>query len=157
MSKPEPRFRVGDVMTRDVVSATPDTPLSAIAETMISKRLRAIPVIDEQGFVVGLITDRQVLGHFLPHLKDRQALEEARSASSEVGGVAVRDAMQRSVMCVKEDEALADVAALMLEKGIGRVPVVREGVLVGFLTRGDMIRRLLGENPPSPPETEPPG
>ena len=46
-------------------------------------------------------------------------------------------------MCVKEDEPLANVVRLMLDREIERLPVVREGQLVGFLTRGDIIRRLL--------------
>ncbi|MXX79121.1 MAG: CBS domain-containing protein, partial [Gemmatimonadales bacterium] len=54
-----------------------------------------------------------------------------------------RDIMERAVMCVKEDEPLANVVRLMLDREIERLPVVREGQLVGFLTRGDIIRRLL--------------
>jgi CBS domain-containing protein len=51
--------------------------------------------------------------------------------------------MDRSVMCVNDDQPLADVATLMLDKEMERLPVVAEGLLVGFLTRGDIIRRLL--------------
>lgn len=132
---------VQDVMTREVVTAEPSTPLSEVADLLVRRRLRAIPVIDEEGHVLGMITDRQVMTHFLPFLDDPEAGPVRNSALIRDGEV--RDAMERTVMCVNQDESLADVVRLMLDKEIERLPVVREGVLVGFLTRGDIIRRLL--------------
>jgi len=57
--------------------------------------------------------------------------------------IAVKDAMARTVLCLSEDQTLADVANLMSSKDVDRFPVVREGVVVGFLTRADVIRRLI--------------
>jgi CBS domain-containing protein len=136
---------VKDVMTLDVVTATAGMPLSEVADTLVRERLRAIPVIDEEGHVLGLITDRQVMTHFLPSLLDPDAGAPARPPVMQDGEV--RDVMERTVMCVNEDEPLGDVVRLMLDKEIERLPVVREGILVGFLTRGDIIRRLLGGSP----------
>jgi CBS domain-containing protein len=51
--------------------------------------------------------------------------------------------MSRAVLCVSEDQTLSDVANLMNNKDVDRFPVVREGVVVGFLTRADLIRRLV--------------
>lgn len=143
-------MRVRDVMTRDVVSTTPERALGEVADTMIRDRLRAIPVIDAERHVLGLITDRHVMGHFLPHLDGPDASRDP-AALAAIAEVPVREMMERSVMCVKEDESLRDVARLMLDKEIERLPVVREGVLVGFLTRGDIIRRLLAQRDPAPP------
>lgn len=137
---------VQDVMTRDVVTAEPSMRLSEVADTLVRRRLRAIPVIDDQGHVLGMITDRQVMKHFLPYLDDPEAEAPARAAMFRDGEV--RDAMDRTVMCVNEGQALGDVVRLMLDKEIERLPVVSEGVLVGFLTRGDIIRRLLGSAEP---------
>jgi CBS domain-containing protein len=52
--------------------------------------------------------------------------------------------MDRTVLCLAEDQTIADVAALMLAKEVDRFPVTRDGALVGFLTRGDIVRKLLG-------------
>jgi CBS domain-containing protein len=133
---------VRDVMTTSVITATPETPLLSIAETMMERHVRAIPVIDESGHVLGIVTDRSVMSQFLPRLETRDpAAGELDLAGPR--GVAVREVMDRSVMCVNDDQPLADVAALMLDKEMERLPVVAEGVLVGFLTRGDIIRTLL--------------
>ena len=63
-------------------------------------------------------------------------------AVSNPESLAVREVMDRSVLCVSEDQTLADVANMMVNKDVDRFPVVREGALVGFLTRGDIVRRL---------------
>ncbi len=52
--------------------------------------------------------------------------------------------MTRQVLCVSPEQPLAEVASLMANKDVDRVPVVREGRLVGFLTRGDIVRKLIG-------------
>jgi CBS domain-containing protein len=56
----------------------------------------------------------------------------------------VRDVMTRQVLCVAPEQPVAEVAALMTNKDVERVPVVWEGRLVGFLTRGDIVRKLIG-------------
>lgn len=134
-----PDLLVRDVMTVDVVSVTPETSLSEVASLMVRRRLRALPVVNERREVMGLITDRHVMEHFLPRLGET---EESDGEGEE--RVTARDAMLRSVLCVKEEESLRDVAALMISKDTERFPVCAEGALVGFLTRGDIIRRLLG-------------
>ena len=54
------------------------------------------------------------------------------------------NSMTRQVLCVSPDQPLAEVASLMVNKDTARVPVVREGRVVGFLTRGDIVRKLIG-------------
>ena len=133
---------IKDVMTREVVTTEPDASLADVADMLVQRRLRAIPVTDEEGHVLGMITDRQVMMHFLPFLEDPDAGPSGRLRV--LGEGTVRAVMERTVMCVNETEGLGDVVRLMLDKEIERLPVVRDGMLVGFLTRGDIIRRLLG-------------
>jgi len=57
--------------------------------------------------------------------------------------IPVKEVMARSVLCLSEEQTLADVANLISSKDVDRFPVVREGVVVGFLTRADLIRRLI--------------
>ena len=132
-------MEVRAVMTREVITASPEMALREAADILVRRRLRAVPVIDADGYVLGMLTDGQLMSHFLPAL-EREG--EARVFAAAVTG-SVRDIMERAVLCVNEDEPLANVVRLMLDKAIERMPVVREGQLVGFLTRGDIIRRLL--------------
>lgn len=135
-----PDLRVRDVMTVDVVSVGPEVPMGDVADLMVRRRLRALPVAGDEREVLGLITDRQVMEYFLPRIGGAENGDATRSPDAPV-----REVMLRSVLCVKEEETLRDVAALMINKDVERFPVCAEGVLVGFLTRGDIIRKLLGD------------
>ena len=125
-------MEVRQIMTRDVITAGPDMALRDAADIIVRRRLRAVPVIDDESHVLGMLTDGQIMTHFLPALEEERA---GRAVAESVTG-SVRDIMERTVLCVKDTEPLANVVRLMLDKGIERLPVVREGQLVGFLTRG---------------------
>lgn len=133
-----PELVVRDLMTRNVVSVAPDTPITEVGRLMIEHRLRAVPVLSADGLMVGVVSDREVMEHFLPRIK----------ASSPAGVVAerrvlARDVMRKSILGVSEDQSIGDVAALMVNKDVARVPVLADGKLVGFLSRGDIVRKLL--------------
>jgi CBS domain-containing protein len=132
---------VRDLMTRDIVSVTADAPMAYVAELLIRRRLRAIPVTGPNGEIVGMVTDADVMEMFLPRIRgeDQTSSAEARSLPDR----SVREAMQRSFFTARDDETIEAVADRMIRKDIGRLPVVTEGRLVGFLTRGDIVRRLL--------------
>lgn len=145
---------VGDVMSVTLTSVTPETPLREAAQLMLARRVRAMPVIGKSGEVVGLLTDGHLLHFLLPetvsalstgqHRTIKRRAKGARAASTDPGSSPVKDVMDRSVLCLAEDQTIADVAALMLAKSVDRFPVTRDGALVGFLTRSDIVRKLLG-------------
>lgn len=133
-----PELVVRDLMTRSVISVAPETPITEVGRRMIEHRLRAVPVVSAQGHLVGVVTDREVMEHFLPRIR-------ARSPAGVVAEreALARDVMRKSILGVSEDQSIADVAALMVNKDVARVPVLADGKLVGFLSRGDIVRKLL--------------
>jgi CBS domain-containing protein len=143
---------VHDVMTANVVTLGPDTTLDEAARVMLGRGVRALPVTGANGEVLGLLTDGHLLKHLLPQTVQQlstgqmKAVKRRTARGSPVAPreVQVRDAMDRTVLCLAEDQTIADVAALMLAKDVDRFPVTRDGALVGFLTRGDIVRKLLG-------------
>jgi CBS domain-containing protein len=135
----EPRLRVRDVMTQRVYRTHPDAPVKEVLDLIAEHRLRAVPVVGDDRSVLGMVTDRDLLRHFLagvqrPGETDAAAWETTR----------VREVMSRSVICVSEDQALAEVTSMLVSKDIERLPVVHEGQLTGFLTRGDILRKVFG-------------
>lgn len=145
----QPRLAVRDVMTQRVYRATPDTPVRELLEMVSAHQLRAIPVVGEDREVLGMVTDRDLLRHLLPGvLRTGEGRDGERPRAGETPGEPrVRDIMSRSVMCISEDQALTEVASIMVNKDVERLPVVSEGKLTGFLTRGDIIRKLFGYRP----------
>lgn len=135
---------VRDVMTPQVLSARPEQSLADVARFMSEHDVRAVPIVDEDGTLLGMVTHRELLRHLLPDYLQRTKSGEFRAPSkAHPRDMPVKDVMSRAVLCLSEDQTLSDVANLMNNKDVDRFPVVREGVVVGFLTRADLIRRLV--------------
>ena len=137
----QPDLMVQDLMSRRVHSVSPDTPLSEVVRLMVRHRRRAVPVVNDSKEVIGLVTQQEVLQHFLPQLLGTggRGAEQARIEDAEV-----RDLMQRSVMCFSEDQLISEVLATTLSQGgAAHFPVVKEGRLVGFLSLTDLIQKII--------------
>lgn len=131
-----PELVVRDFMTRDPVAVGPETPLAHVGRLMIERNLRAVPVVGPEGEVIGMVTDQELLEGLLPRLT-------GSGAGRALEDVLAREVMNRSVLCVADDQSLADVVALMVNRDVVRAPVVREGKIVGFLSRTDIVRKVL--------------
>jgi CBS domain-containing protein len=137
------QLTVRDVMTDHPRTVPADTPLKEAARMLVRTGLGALPVVDDERHVLGMVSEREVIRHLLSTqvftgVDVRSAIAPGTAARS------VRDVMSRQVMCVAPEQPIAEVASLMSNKDVDRVPVVREGRLVGFLTRGDIVRKLIG-------------
>ena len=144
---------VRDLMTPHVLSARPEQSLGDVARLMMDKDVRALPVVDDNGALVGMVTHRELLKYLIPDYLQKtksgkfRAMPPGMAAGHQSSGdprrLPVKDVMSRAVLCVSEEQTLSDVANLMNNKDVDRFPVVREGIVVGFLTRADLIRRLV--------------
>jgi CBS domain-containing protein len=134
---------VGDLMTERPRVTGADTPVREAALEMVHAGLGALPVVDEHRRLIGLLGDRDLLRDLLTSvmLGSRVSKGQPRPPDRRRS---VRDIMTRQVLCVAPDQPLAEVVSLMVNKNVERVPVVRQGQLVGFLTRGDILRQLIG-------------
>lgn len=130
------RLVVKDALTPLQYRVYPDTPLEEVVDLMIRRGLHAVPVVGENHEVLGILTSGDALDHLLP----RRLSGEGR----EGGPVLTRDVMSRSVLCVSEDQPLVEAANTMINKDVAQLPVVREGELIGFLTRRTVLRQLFG-------------
>jgi CBS domain-containing protein len=141
---------VRDLLGRRLVTVAPDTPLVEAARLMVRHGVAALPVVSGENEMLGLVSHGEILRHLLPRHGGRTTGEhaaagvQARLSTSLVREVAVRDVMDRSVLCLSEEQSLTEAATLMVQKKLEQVPVVREGALVGLLTREDLVRRLFG-------------
>jgi len=137
----EGQLLVRDLMRAQVVSLRPDDSLEHAARLMQDHGVDVLPVVGDAGQLVGLLSHRELLRLVVPAYLPRVT---AAGPSPDPRSARVRDAMSRSVLCVSEDQSLADAAHLLATKDVERVPVVKDGVLRGFVTRADLVRRLLG-------------
>lgn len=134
---------VRDLMSHNPRTISPETPVRAAVLDMVRAGVGGLPVVDDTNRVVGMLSERELLRHLLSHYLPR-AGSDSPSPPPASSRRTVRDVMTRQVLCVAPEQPLAEVASLMLNKDVDRVPVVKHGQLVGFLTRGDIVRKLIG-------------
>lgn len=138
-----PQLTVREIMTEQPRTVGPDVPLRTAVLDMLRAGVGGLPVVDADNRVLGMLSERELLRDLLSHY-----LPRAGGASGGPPPAAarrtVRDLMTRQVLCVAPDQPLAEVASLLLNKDVDRVPVVKGDRLVGFLTRGDIVRKLTG-------------
>lgn len=127
---------VREVMTRPVVTVAPDTPVRTAATLLTGRGFTALPVVDGDGELVGIVTEADLLRDRVRHDARSMVAEElARIPPSRVGEV-----MTTRVLTATPTTDVADVVARMRELGIRSVPVVRAGAgLVGILSRRDVL------------------
>lgn len=139
--------KVSEVMTREVATVSAETPLKTVAEIMSRRRVSGLPVIDLQGKVMGIISDKD----FLSHMGDGTArtfmdvvsecLKGGGCVAAPVRAKHAGDIMNSPAITVGQDTSVMDAARTLVEKGINRLPVVDEkGRLVGIVSRADVVR-----------------
>jgi CBS domain-containing membrane protein len=129
-------LRVRDLMTPDVRVVRPDDSIGTLRELMQEKGIRHVPVVDEAGMLVGLVSERDVLRR-AAGLEGDVPLSVSRDLSS---AVKVSELMTWDPETVECDEAAAAAAAVMLDNKYGCLPVIEQGTLVGILTEADFVR-----------------
>ena len=137
------QLTVRDLMTEHPRTTAPHVHVRDAARELLQTGLSALPVVDDDGRLLGMLSERELMRHLLATAV--LSSPSARYAPpGNHGRMTVRDVMTRQVLCVAPEQSVAEVASLMTNKDVERVPVVREGQLVGFLTRGDIVRKLIG-------------
>lgn len=132
---------VRDIMVHRVHSVPPDATVRRTLDLMLRRKVHAVPVVGENGAVLGMVTDSDIMRALLPKIP-RAGDEEPEG--EEPQDRAVREIMTRSVLCVAEDLGVGEVASMMINKDVEQLPVVNAGSIVGMVYRGDIIRKLFG-------------
>ena len=158
-------MKAHDIMTSNVVSVLPETQIRDVAALMIEKHISGMPVCNQNGTLVGIISEGDLLRR--PELgtekhrsrwlsfftrADEQAREFTKSHALHAA-----DVMTKEVFSVSEDAPLDDVVGLMEKHNIKRVPVTSHDKLVGIVSRVDIVRALATRQSqimPPPPETD---
>lgn len=144
-------MRAHEVMTGDLVTIPPETPLDAIARLFAERGISGAPVVDAEGKLLGLVTESDLMRRIAaPEDRPRGWLRDAftpagRQAAdyARLHGRTARDVMTTALVTAEENTPIAEIAKVMEERGIRRVPVLREGKLAGIVARADLIRALM--------------
>jgi CBS domain-containing protein len=148
-------MQAADVMTPHVITVGPDSEVREIATLLLEHGISAVPVVDDAGKVLGIVSEGDLMRRvetqgdehkswWLKLFTGHDAGEYVRSH-----GRRASEIMTRDPVTVTEDEPLYRVAKLLEKRRIKRVPVVREGRLVGIVSRANLLRGFSTEAPAS--------
>jgi CBS domain-containing protein len=143
-------MKAQDIMTRTVITVTPDTSIQDVAALMVEKHISGIPVVAGDGKLVGMVSQSDLLhraevGTERKHKWWFRILADSKEMAREYAkahGLRAGDVMARYVISVRPDADLSDVADILDNNRIKRVPVMENDKLVGLITRGDLVRAL---------------
>ena len=131
--------RVRDWMTSEVATLGRNDQLSIADDVMRLGRIRHLPVLDDDGQLVGIVSQRDLFRGALA----RSLGYGAHAQQKLLGQLLVKEVMTNDPITIAPEAPLAEAARLMLERKIGALPVVEEGQLVGILTESDFVKRWL--------------
>lgn len=131
---------VQEWMTKEVITISPDTSMMKASRLMKDKKIRRLPVVDDDRKVVGIISDRDVK-EASPSKATTLDMHELYYLLSELK---VKDIMTKNPVCARENDSVEGVALTMMERGFGGMPVVGENnKLAGIITESDIFRVLV--------------
>jgi CBS domain-containing protein len=129
-------------MTREVVTVGPDTSAKYAGEVMADRGFAALPVVDDELRLVGIVAEADVLQDRIPADPRLHARRDGPAASGPPS-LLVRGVMTPHVRTVAATDDVADVARLFIDRGLRSVPVLEDGNLVGIVSRRDLLRALV--------------
>ena len=113
-----------DIMTSNVYTISPEASVQEVAQLLVQKNISGVPVIDKDGKIIGIVTSADIIGKV-----NRE-------------GLCVADIMTPELIFVDEETRVGEIAMLLTERKIKRVPVMRNGTLVGIVCRADIIHAV---------------
>lgn len=116
-------MKAKDLMTKNVVTCGPSELIEHAAALLAEKRISGLPIVDERGYILGVLSEVDII-------------------TRQPGHKTVGDVMTRTVISVNEETPIERIAAQIAQHRIKRLPVTRHGVLVGIVTRSDLVRAM---------------
>jgi len=149
-------MKVGQIMNRNVVSIKPDTPVNEVAKKLIQYNLTGVPVIDDKNEIVGIVTEFDLIRRkgvvdipaYINILDSFLYLEDPAEVEEELRkmiGATAKEVMTKEVVTIDPEADISELAELIEDKHINPVPVVKDGKLVGIVSRADIVRLLARE------------
>jgi len=142
------------VMSKDVVTVSPETTVVETARRMLARGVSAVPVVEADNRPLGVVSEGDLMRHFGAEYQNKRAQWLRMLAEGEIHSAKflaaigveqhrVGSSMHAPVISAGEEASLAEMADLMLKHGVKRVLILREGVLVGVVSRADVLRAVV--------------
>ena len=143
-------MKARDVMVSPVITVKPSSSVKEVATTMLEQRISAVPVVDDQGKLVGIISEGDLMHRSEAGTERRRSWwllgwtgdETLAAEYVKAHARTVADVMMRNVITATPETPLHEIAALLERNSIKRVPIVKDGQLVGIVSRANLIQAV---------------
>jgi CBS domain-containing protein len=144
-----PIVKIKEIMTTDVQTVRSATPLKEAAAVLAEHRISGLPVVDAEGYVVGVISEGDILFKESGKTEKRSLFE--RLVAAPASGIDVKlaattagEAMSAPALTIGPRRSVSEAATVMIDEGVNRLPVVDDdGKLIGIVTRADLVRAFV--------------
>ncbi|SFI08122.1 CBS domain-containing protein [Tindallia magadiensis] len=144
-------LKAKDIMVKDVMTVTEDQTVDQVIQLLMDHNISGLPVVDEDNHVVGIVTEGDLIyrskkleiPRYFTILDSYIFFDNTKKVEDQIRkmvGYRVKEIMTKEVIVVDIEDTVEDIATTMTRKNINRVPVTKEGKLVGIVTRRDIIR-----------------
>lgn len=141
-------MKVRDLMTSDVAIVAPDTTFREIVKVLIENKVSGVPVVDATGHVLGVVTENDLLNkEAYPPRKDKRSVGQAlldwiageNPVTAKAEGLRAEELMSKPPVTIGPNESVHAAARRMIEYDVKRLPVVLDGLIVGLVSRHDVL------------------
>lgn len=147
-------LKVKDIMTKDLITVSPDTEIVQATKLLLENRINGIPVTDETGKLVGILCQSDLIAQqkklpipsfftFLDGLITLSSMKQLEKQVQKIAAITVAQAMTPNPVTVQPETDIETVAALMVDKNFHTIPVVDKGELVGIVGKEDILKTLI--------------
>jgi CBS domain-containing protein len=147
-------LKVKDIMTKELITVSPDTEIVQATKLLLENRINGIPVTDETGKLVGILCQSDLIAQqkklpipsfftFLDGLITLTSMKQIEKQVQKIAAITVAQAMTPNPVTVQPETDIEKVAALMVDKNFHTIPVVDEGELVGIVGKEDILKTLI--------------
>ena len=146
-------MKVKEIMRSDVITVTKDMTIQEVAEVLVSHNISGVPVLDEAGSLVGMVTEGDLLHKesnpripkffgLLGGLIYFGGVDQYKEDFKKLAALKAAEIMTSKVITVSGEEEVGEVATLMIDNNIKRIPVVENGKMIGIVSRADIVKTL---------------
>jgi predicted transcriptional regulator len=147
-------MKIKEIMQKDIASLSPDINAKEALDLLQKMEISGLPVIDKEGKLVGMFTEKEALSYILPSYIEKvgrfiyeENPKSTKKKFAELSNIKVSQLMRKNVVTTKEDTGLCEIVRLMLTQKARRIPVIdKSGKVVGIVARCDVLKAFASES-----------
>ncbi len=147
-------MKAKDIMSKEVITVHKNDTIAEIAKVLVDQSISGVPVVDDEGLLVGIVSEGDLLHkETTPRIPDYinllgaiiyyNGVEQYNADFKKLMAEQASSIMTKKVVSISEETDVDDIAKLMLQHGIKRIPIVKDNKVIGIISRRDLIKSLI--------------